>query len=62
MRRPAVGWRKPSSSRMVVLLPAPLGPRKPKISPSPTSIVRSSSARTTVAGGRPGRWTGIGRP
>ena len=43
-------------------LPAPLGPRNPKISPSPTSIVRSSSARTTVAGGRPGGWTGIGRP
>ena len=47
---------------MVVLLPAPLGPRNPKISPSPTSIVRSWSARTTVAGGRPGGWIGIGRP
>src|SRR6266545_6950537 len=29
---------------MVVLLPAPFGPRKPKISPGRTSIVRSSSA------------------
>src|ERR1035437_6278573 len=30
---PAVGRMSPSSRRMVVDLPAPLGPRKPKISP-----------------------------
>jgi hypothetical protein len=27
---------KPSSIRMVVVLPAPFGPRRPKISPRPT--------------------------
>ena len=58
---PAVGWRKPSSSRIIVDLPAPFGPRKPKISPSWTSIESSSSARTSPAGPRPGRWIGRGR-
>ena len=55
---PALGWRKPSSSRIVVDLPAPFGPRKPKISPSRTSIERSSSARTSGAGCIHGGWTG----
>src|SRR5262245_1110739 len=31
---------------MVVVLPAPLGPRNPKITPAGTSIVRSFSAQT----------------
>ena len=34
------------SRRMVVVLPAPLGPRNPKTTPAGTSIVRSFSART----------------
>src|SRR5450759_3075338 len=34
---PAVGARIPQSMRMVVDLPAPLGPRNPKISPLLTS-------------------------
>src|SRR2546428_7504296 len=33
---PLVGQSRPSSSRMVVVLPAPLGPRKPKVSPART--------------------------
>src|SRR5256714_8421081 len=33
---PAVGNTKPISSLSVVVFPAPLGPRKPKISPSST--------------------------
>ena len=41
---PAVGNTKPSSIRMVVLLPAPLGPRKPNRSPSWTSSPSSSTA------------------
>ncbi len=32
---PEVGFSRPQSMRMVVDLPAPLGPRKPKISPRP---------------------------
>ena len=34
--RPAVGARKPVIIRIVVVLPAPFGPRKPKTSPSST--------------------------
>ena len=30
---PSVGWLKPVSIRIAVVLPAPLAPRKPKISP-----------------------------
>src|SRR5258707_182276 len=30
---PAVGLMRPTSMRIVVVLPAPFGPRKPKISP-----------------------------
>ena len=55
---PALGCRKPSRSRIVVDLPAPFGPRKPKISPSRTSIERSSSARTSGAGWTHGGWIG----
>ena len=48
---------------MVVLLPAPLGPRKPKISPASTSIVEVlERARRPPRAGRPGRWTAIERP
>src|SRR3954469_21865655 len=40
---------KPSSILMAVVLPAPLGPRRPKISPRRTSKLRSSTARTLRA-------------
>src|SRR5512141_2144504 len=43
---PSLARSRPSSSRIVVVFPAPLGPRKPKTSPSATSSERSSSART----------------
>src|SRR5688500_17626626 len=56
---PAVGRSRPVSILMVVLLPAPLGPRKPKKRPRATLKVRSSTAvfsrntfvrpRTTIA-------------
>ena len=39
---PLVGWSRSSRVRIVVVLPAPLGPRKPKTSPGSTSIVTSS--------------------
>src|SRR5215467_343701 len=42
---PDVGDRSPSSSLTAVVLPAPLGPRKPKISPRGTVIDRPASAR-----------------
>src|SRR5579872_3394076 len=42
--RPEVGAISPHSTRMVVDLPAPLGPRKPKISPGWTSKFRSATA------------------
>src|SRR5947209_16792590 len=35
--RPLVGWSKVHSILIVVLFPAPLGPRKPKVSPRSTS-------------------------
>src|SRR4051812_36197628 len=41
---PDVGFSKPHSIRMVVDLPAPLLPRKPKISPRSTSKLTSSTA------------------
>src|SRR5436309_3194431 len=41
---PAVGLSRPHSMRIVVDLPAPLLPRKPKISPWRTSNVRSFTA------------------
>ena len=42
--RPPVGGRKPVSMRMVVVLPAPLGPRKPTISRGATSKEMSFTA------------------
>src|SRR5215813_11769272 len=39
--RPAEGVVYPAIMRMVVVLPAPLGPRKPTISPFSTAKVRS---------------------
>src|SRR5258708_6328260 len=39
--RPEVAVVKPAIMRMVVVLPAPLGPRKPTISPLSTENVRS---------------------
>src|SRR5512147_1709498 len=41
---PSVGESRPVSIRMVVDFPAPLGPRKPKISPTGTSNERRSTA------------------
>src|SRR5829696_6973406 len=41
---PAVGVARPSSMRSVVLLPAPLGPRKPVIAPARAWKERSSTA------------------
>ena len=42
---PRVGWSRSSRVRIVVVLPAPLGPRKPKTSPASTAIVTSSIPR-----------------
>src|SRR5438270_12606515 len=42
--RPAVGLRRPATMRMVVVLPAPLGPRKPWISPAGTERLTPSTA------------------
>src|SRR5688572_27341487 len=41
---PAVGRERPAMMRMVVVLPAPFGPRKPKISPAAASRVSRSTA------------------
>src|SRR3954465_4055291 len=46
LARPLVGRTNPRRSLMVVVLPAPFGPRSPKISPRRTSIERSMTART----------------
>ena len=43
---PRVGVTSPSSIRSVVVLPAPLGPRKPVTEPGSTVKLRSSTART----------------
>ena len=43
---PAVGFTSPSSIRSVVVLPAPLGPRKPTTRPSSAVNDRSSTAST----------------
>ncbi len=43
---PAVGSSTPSITLMVVVLPAPLGPSSPTISPRPTVNETSSSAVT----------------
>src|SRR6516165_5283076 len=42
--RPDVGARSPQRMRIVVDLPAPLGPRNPKISPGATSRETRSTA------------------
>ena len=46
-RAPAVGAMSPVSILIVVVLPAPFGPRKPKISPAPTvnEMPRTASTR-----------------
>ena len=41
---PSVGRMRPSSARSVVVLPAPLGPRKPTSRPGSTLKLRSSTA------------------
>jgi hypothetical protein len=41
---PRSGFRNPSTHSIVVVLPAPLGPINPKISPSRTSNDTSSTA------------------
>ena len=51
--RPDVGLVIPASRRIVVVLPAPLGPRKPKADPS--STLRSSPSRATKLDGRQNR-------
>src|SRR5712691_11445975 len=42
--RPAVGLSSPAIMRMVVVLPAPLGPRKPWVSPGSTARLTPSTA------------------
>jgi hypothetical protein len=42
---PAVGRSSPRISRIVVVLPAPLGPRNPVTIPGSIEQVRSSTAR-----------------
>src|SRR5579885_3020790 len=44
LTRPEVGASRPTIIRMVVDLPAPLGPRKPVTSPARTSKLRPSTA------------------
>ena len=41
-----VGWESPVRRRIVVVLPAPFGPRNPKISPSATMNSRPSTPRS----------------
>ncbi len=42
---PDVGWSSPRIIRIVVVLPAPLGPRNPVTIPGSMEQVRSSTAR-----------------
>ena len=44
MAVPLVGTERPISMRMVVVFPAPLGPRNPKTSPLLTSMFSSLTA------------------
>ena len=44
---PVVGWTRPSTIRSVVVLPAPLGPRKPVTEPGSTVKLSRSTARTS---------------
>ena len=50
LNSPDVGMDKPVSMRMVVVLPAPLGPRKPKTSPWFTPKLIPSTASTPPSG------------
>jgi len=43
---PAAGFSRVVTTRMTVVLPATLGPSSPNTSPSATSKLRSSTART----------------
>src|SRR4051794_19401584 len=45
---PEVGSDRPAITRIVVVLPAPFGPRKPKISPGATERLRSSTATKSL--------------
>ena len=48
---PEVGFSSPHSMRMVVDLPAPFAPRKPKISPRSTSkLMRSTAVKRAELG------------
>ena len=73
--RPAVGSRTPRIMLIVVVLPAPFGPRRPTISPGeteketpstarslPNDLARRSTERTLGGGGFIGRPYPIGRP
>src|SRR5215470_17460955 len=53
---PEVGARSPQRMRIAVDLPAPLGPRKPKISPG-----RTSSETLLTATKSPKRFTSLSR-
>src|SRR4051812_41680732 len=44
---PVVGWSSPRIIRMVVVLPAPLGPRNPVTTPGSMVQVRLSTARVS---------------
>src|SRR5262245_33666297 len=46
LTRPRLGYSRPRIILMVVLLPEPFGPSRPKISPERTSKSRSLTART----------------
>ena len=57
---PPVGWRRPESIFSVVVFPAPLGPRKPTISPGcstkempSTAVTSSRRLRTRLASAAP---------
>ena len=50
--RPASGARRPSIHSIAVVLPAPFGPMRPKISPSNTSRDASCTARDRAVGFR----------
>ena len=42
--RPSLGGMKPVMTRIVVVFPAPFGPRKPRTSPFATPKLRSATA------------------
>ncbi len=58
MALPAEGGSRPHSMRMVVVLPEPLGPRKPKMSPRRTSkLTWSTATKEPKRRARPSAWT-----